>query len=60
MEIFLKIILSFFAYGLISVATALAISAPIDKRKNEKLVELKQQAIFFGVIAVVFYLIWSY
>ena len=60
MDIFYKILLSIFSFGLISVATALAIAAPVDKNKNEKLEDIKQKTIFLALVALALYVIWIY
>ena len=60
MEIAVKIIISIAAFGLISVFTALAFGAPIDKNKNEKLEEIKQYVIYLVTVGVSFYFIWTY
>lgn len=60
MEVFLKIIVSIIAFGVISVFTAFAVGAPVDKKKSKKLVEIKQQILFVIVLGIAFYLIWTY
>ena len=60
MDIFFKIILSIFVLGLISVATALAVAAPVAKGKNEKRLEIKRTVVFLAAVTVALYFIWLY
>jgi cytochrome bd-type quinol oxidase subunit 2 len=60
MEIISKIIASLVAYFLVTVFAALAFGAPIDKDKDAKREEMKQQIIYYLVLAIVLALIWFY
>ncbi len=60
MEIAIKILVSMVSFVFLNVIFALAYASPVDKNKNEKLEEIKQYVIYFGTVATVFYLIWTY
>ena len=59
MSVFLKIVLSFVAFGAIVFITLMLISGGTAKeRKYDKQIEFLQQGLYFAAVAIAMYYIW--